>query len=146
MHASFRFILRGTVVCACAVAPWVVQAQSAAVPAVVPVVSPTMKSDGSGQYVCGGVGSDESVAMRAAMKDHPLSLLFARASGAYLADVAVTVKNASGATALSLVSNGPICHVDLPPGRYTVEAASEGVTKSQVVTLGGGSKTADFRF
>ncbi|MDM0077673.1 carboxypeptidase-like regulatory domain-containing protein [Variovorax sp. J2P1-59] len=149
MHASFRLILRGAVLGACAVAPWVAQAQSAAstpVPAVVPVVAPTMQGAGSGQYVCGGVGSDESVAMRAAMKDHPLSLLFARSSGAYLADVAVTVKNESGATALSLVSNGPICHVDLPAGRYTVEASADGVTKSQVVTLGNGPKTADFRF
>ena len=28
----------------------------------------------------------------------------------------------------------------------TVEAVSDGVTKSQAVTLGSGSKTADFRF
>ena len=146
MHASFRSLLRSAVVGACAVAPWIVQAQSVVVPAVVPTVALSMKSGGSGQFVCGGVGSDESVAMRAAMKDHPLSLLFARSSGAYLADVAVTVKNANGDTALSLVSNGPICLVDLPPGRYTVEAASDGITKSQVVTLGSGSKTADFRF
>jgi hypothetical protein len=142
MHASMQLILRGAVVGACAVAPWVAQAQTV----VVPVVAPTVGSEGSAPYRCGGIGSDESVAMRAEMKNHPLSLLFARASGAYLADVAVTVKNASGATALALVANGPVCLVDLPPGRYTVEAASEGVTKTQVVTLGGGSKTADFRF
>jgi hypothetical protein len=43
-------------------------------------------------------------------------------------------------------ATGPVCLVDLPAGRYTVEAASEGVTKSQTVTLGAGSKTADFRF
>ena len=107
---------------------------------------PAMRSQGSGQYVCGGIGSDESTAMRAAMKDHPLSLLFARADGAYLADVAVTIKDGAGATALALRANGPVCLVDLPAGRYTVEAATEGVTKSQGVTLGGGAKTADFRF
>ena len=43
-------------------------------------------------------------------------------------------------------AGGPVCLVDLPAGRYTVEAESEGVTKTQVVTLGNGSKTADFRF
>jgi hypothetical protein len=105
-----------------------------------------MSEDGGAQYVCGGVGSDESVAMRAAMKDHPLSLLFARASGAYLADVAVTVKDAGGTTALAMRASGPVCLVDLPAGRYTVEAESEGVLKTQVVMLGSGSKTADFRF
>jgi len=80
------------------------------------------------------------------MKDHPLALLFARSSGAYLADVDVMVKDAKGGTALAMRASGPVCLVDLPAGRYTVEAASEGVTKTQVVTLGGGSKTADFRF
>src|SRR5437899_2853414 len=140
MRASFQTLARAAAVCACSLIPWipgVVQAQPAAV---------HMSEDGGAQYVCGGVGSDESVAMRAAMKDHPLSLLFARASGAYLADVAVTVKDAGGTTALAMRASGPVCLVDLPAGRYTVEAESEGVTKVQVVTLSGGSKTADFRF
>ncbi|MGJ7511789.1 carboxypeptidase regulatory-like domain-containing protein [Variovorax sp. GT1P44] len=146
MHASKHFVFRAAVVGACALAPWLAHAQTAVVPAVVPAVAPAMKSDGSATYRCGGIGSDESVAMRAEMKDHPLSLLFARAGGAYLADVAVTVKDSAGATALVMNANGPVCLVNLPPGRYTVEAASDGVTKTQVVTLGGGSKTADFRF
>jgi len=138
MRASFHFqtLSRAAAVCACSLIPWVAQAQSAV----------HVTEDGGAQYVCGGVGSDESVAMRAAMKDHPLSLLFARASGAYLADVAVTVKDAGGTTALAMRASGPVCLVDLPAGRYTVEAESEGVLKAQVVMLGGGSKTADFRF
>ena len=137
MAASFRNLARGAAVCVCALVPWAVQAQSAA----------HVTEDGGAKYVCGGVGSDESVTLRASMKDHPLSLLFARSNGAYLADVAVTVKDAGGTTALAMRATGPICLVDLPAGRYTVEAESEGVTKTQVVTLGGsGSKTADFRF
>ena len=139
MYASFRNMVRLAALCACAAAPWIAaQAQTAGMP--------EMKSQDAGRYVCGGVGSDESVAMRAAMKDHPLALLFARSSGAYLADVDVMVKDAKGGTALAMRASGPVCLVDLPAGRYTVEAASEGVTKTQVVTLGGGSKTADFRF
>ena len=139
MHALSRTLLRAAALCACATAPWMAQAQT-------PVVAPAMKVQDAGRYVCGGVGSDESEAMRAAMKDHPLSLLFARASGAYLADVDVMVKDDKGGTALAMRASGPVCLVDLPAGRYTVEAASEGVTKSQAVTLGSGSKTADFRF
>jgi hypothetical protein len=140
MHASSRTLLRAAALCACAAAPWLAaQAQT-------PAVMPAMKVQDAGRYVCGGVGSDESDAMRAAMKDHPLALLFARASGAYLADVEVMVKDAKGGTALAMRATGPVCLVDLPAGRYTVEAASEGVTKSQTVTLGAGSKTADFRF
>ena len=137
-NPSSRSLLRATLLCACA-APWLAHAQSTS-------PMPAMRAQGAAQYVCGGIGSDESTAMRAAMKDHPLSLLFARADGAYLADVAVTIKDANGATALGMRASGPVCLVDLPAGRYTVEATTEGTAKTQTVTLGGGPKTADFRF
>jgi hypothetical protein len=107
---------------------------------------PAMKGSGEARWVCGGIGSDESQAMRAAMKSHPLSLLFARSDGAYLADVEVTIQDASGAAKLALRANGPVCLVELPAGKYTIAATSEGATKSQSVTIGGAPKTADFRF
>lgn len=138
-RTSIHTFARAAAVCACALASWGAQAQT-------PVLAPSMKSAGAGRYVCGGVGAEESNAMRAAMKDHPLSLLFARPGGAYLADVQVTVKDAQGGTALAMRTDGPVCLVDLPAGRYTVEAESEGVVKTQVVSLGEGSKVADFRF
>jgi len=138
LQSVLRSVLGGATVCVFAAAPWVAQAQGA---------MPAMKGQGAGQYVCGGIGSDESTAMRAAMKDHPLSLLFARADGAYLADVAVTIKEAGGATAMAMRASGPVCLIDLPAGRYTVEAVTEGgAAKTQAVTLGGGPKSADFRF
>lgn len=137
MHDHSKTILRGVAVCACAIAPWAAFAQSA---------MPAMEKQGSGQYACGGIGSDESTAMRAAMKDHPLSLLFARSSGAYLSDVAVTIKKAGGETAMTLRASGPVCLIDLPAGAYVVEATAEGATKRESVTLGSGAKTADFRF
>jgi len=138
MRASFRNLgLRTALACACLAAPWAAQAQSA---------MPAMKSQGAAQYVCGGIGSDESTAMRAAMKDHPLALLFARAGGAYLANVDVTVMDDKGGTALAMRASGPVCLVDLPAGRYTIQATSNGATKSETVTVGSGSKTADFRF
>lgn len=138
MQTTLRSLLRGTVLCACVAMPWIAQAQSAAMP--------PMRGQGAAQYVCGGIGSDESTAIRAAMKDHPLSLLFARGDGAYLADVAVTIKDAGGATALAMRASGPVCLIDIPAGRYTIEATVEGASKRQEVTVGGGAKTADFRF
>jgi hypothetical protein len=108
---------------------------------------PPWQGEGAVRHVCGGIGSDESNAMRAAMKDHPLALLFARADGAYLADVQVEIRGPDGATALSLRATGPVCLVDIPAGRYTVAATTQnGESKSQNVTVGGGSKTASFRF
>jgi hypothetical protein len=108
---------------------------------------PAWKGEGATRYVCGGIGSDESKAMRAAMKEHPLALLFARADGAYLADLQVEIKGADGATALSLRASGPVCLVDIPAGRYTVVATTQGgESKSQAVTVGSGSTTASFRY
>ena len=139
MPTTNRFFLAGAAAVVATLAfPLAVQAQGSAMP--------PMKKDGAAQYVCGGIGSDESSAMRAAMKDHPLSLLFARADGACLSEADVMVKGAGGATALSMKATGPVCLIDLPAGKYTVSATSGGVTKSQEVNVGAGSKTADFRF
>lgn len=108
---------------------------------------PAWKGEGATRYVCGGIGSDESTAIRAAMKDHPLALLFARDDGAYLADLQVEIKGADGASALSLRASGPVCLIDIPAGRYTIEATTQkGESKRQTVTVGSGSKTASFRF
>ncbi|MES2531793.1 MAG: carboxypeptidase regulatory-like domain-containing protein [Pseudomonadota bacterium] len=120
-----------------AFAPWAAQAQDAV---------PAMQSQGVGRFVCGGIGSDESGAMRAAMKQHPLSLLFARPDGGYLADVDVAVKDGSGAAVMTLRASGPVCLLDVPAGSYSVHATSNGVTKAQNATVGGAPKTLDFRF
>ena len=137
MRPSFTLFRHHLVLaCACAVA-----AAGAARAQV-----PPMQVAGAARFVCGGIGSDESTAMRAAMKEHPLSLLFARAGGAYLADVAVVILGANGAPVLSLRASGPVCLVDLPAGRYTVEATMDGISKRQDVTLGSGSRSVDFRF
>ncbi|BEP33286.1 hypothetical protein GmRootV59_02600 [Variovorax sp. V59] len=132
-----RTLRRALLALACAAGVFAVQAQSA---------MPQWKGEGAVRYVCGGIGSDESTAMRAAMKEHPLALLFARSDGAYLADVQVDIKGADGAPSLGLRASGPVCLVDLPAGRYTIDAAMAGSAKSQTVTVGGGSKTVDFRF
>lgn len=138
-RSVFHFSARMLLACAGAAIAFGAQAQAAG-------AVPAMRGEGSARYVCGGIGSDESTAMRAAMKDHPLSLLFARADGAYLADVAVTIRSASGREALALRADGPVCLVDLPAGRYTVEAVAGGASKRQDVTLGSGPRSADFRF
>jgi hypothetical protein len=135
-----RRLLLACVYAACAAGAMAAHAQGA---------MPPWQGAGAARYVCGGIGSDESTAMRSAMKEHPLALLFARADGAYLANVDVTIKggDANNAAALAFRANGPVCLVDLPNGRYVIDAAMPGAApKSQSVTVGGGSKTADFRF
>ena len=106
--------------------------------------TPTTQTAGAVQYRCGGIGVDESSAMRAAMKDYPLALLFAAPGGDYLADIQVQI---SGANDASFTAGGPVCLLKLPEGRYTVKATTkDGRDKSQSVEVGKGSKSLDFRF
>ena len=107
---------------------------------------PAMRGEGAARYVCGGIGSDESTAFRASMKEHPLALLFARADGAYEADVAVSIQDEKNITALAFRASGPVCLIDLPAGKYVVNADAGSASKKQSVTVGGGSKSVDFRF
>jgi len=137
MNPLARSVSRGLLAGICTLAASIAAAQSA---------MPPMRGDGAARYRCGGIGSDESTAFRAAMKEHPLALLFARADGAYEANVEVTIHDDRGTTALRWNANGPVCLIDLPPGRYVVNAELGGTRKQQAVTVGGGSKSLDFRF
>ena len=107
---------------------------------------PRMHEEGALQYSCGGIGVDESTAMRAAMKDYPLSLLFAAKDGDYLADISVVIKG--GKEEMQFKADGPVCLLKLPSGQYSVQAtAKNGKSQSQQVNVGAkGSHTLDFRF
>lgn len=107
---------------------------------------PALQTQGPVSFTCGGIGEASSKAMLAARKDYPLSLLFATTAGEYLASVTVTIKDAKGASALTVPSTGPVCLIKLPDGSYTVDAQAMGQTKSQRVTIGGGPKSIDFSF
>ena len=111
---------------------------------------PALQKAGDLQYVCGGIGIDESTAMRAAMKDYPLSLLFATQSGDYLAKIQVVIEGEKGAQVGQFQAQGPVCLVRLDAGRYTVKASAEGgktIEHSvEVVPAGTPGKSLDYRF
>ena len=137
MHRTVSVLARATAAAACV---------ALAAPLLALAQVPALQGQGAVRHVCGGIGSDESAAFRAAMKDHPLSLLFARASGDYLADVQVDVEDAQGKSVLSTKAAGPVCLVDLPKGKYTVHASAGSGHKVLMVTVDGTPRTADFRF
>jgi len=98
-------------------------------------------------YLSGGVGQDEREQLEAAAADYNLKLTFARADGAFVADVDVTVKSKSGATLLAAKSEGPLFFARLPPGDYEVAATYRGVAKQDGVALGaGGQQELHFRW
>jgi hypothetical protein len=77
-------------------------------------------------YLSGGVGLDERDALRAVSGEYNLQVTFAQRAGNYLSDAHVAIQNATGATILETVPQGPWLFTKLPPGRYTVIADING--------------------
>ena len=101
---------------------------------------PAPKVQGDVTYLTGGVGSDESAAMRKAEAQYPLSLEFvehARPRDEYLAAIDVTITGPHGGTELKAQSDGPFLLAQLPAGRYTVRAEHDGVAKTRHVSVAG---------
>jgi hypothetical protein len=97
---------------------------------------PQAKTQNGIAYVSGGIGHDESVAMKAEAKSYPLSLIFsAGKDNAYLADVKITIKDKSGKEVLNAVSDGPIMLVKVPAGRYDIAAERNGKALHRTVQV-----------
>jgi len=77
-------------------------------------------------YMSGGVGLDERDALRAVSGDYNLQVTCALREGNYLSDVHVLIQDATGATVLETIPQGPWLFTKLPPGKYTVMATSQG--------------------
>uniref|UniRef100_UPI003F4930F6 carboxypeptidase regulatory-like domain-containing protein n=1 Tax=Cupriavidus yeoncheonensis TaxID=1462994 RepID=UPI003F4930F6 len=89
-------------------------------------------------YLSGGVGLDESQAMKDAMHNYRLVLEFARKTAygnEYLAGVPVKITDADGKKVLEASANGPFMLVSLPPGRYTVAASYDNETEQRTVRV-----------
>ena len=83
---------------------------------------PPVRTQGNVTYVTGGIGSDETAAIKAAAANYPLTLQFSSSTGAFLASVVVKITDAGGNVVLDTTSEGPYLLVNLEPGRYTVDA------------------------
>ncbi|HVE10691.1 MAG TPA: carboxypeptidase regulatory-like domain-containing protein [Paraburkholderia sp.] len=106
---------------------------------------PQVQQQGDVSFTSGGVGKDESDALRAAQASWPLAMRFTGPTADYLADVRVKIADAHGADVLDATSRGPYMLVKLRPGHYTVHASYKDNTQSKSVTIPAkGSAKADF--
>ncbi len=90
---------------------------------------PAVRHQGKIAYMSGGIGLDESRAMRREASRYPLELLFVSRHGAkddYLADMPVTIRDAKGDTVFHGRSQGPYFLAKLPAGRYAVTSMDDG--------------------
>ncbi|MGE5338251.1 MAG: carboxypeptidase regulatory-like domain-containing protein [Gemmatimonadota bacterium] len=92
-----------------------------------------------GAFVSGGIGAGEIAALDAQRGKYSLWLITAaKTSGAYLADVRIRITDEKKATVLQTTMAGPWLLVDLPVGRYEVEASYRGQTFDRPTTIHAG--------
>jgi len=90
-------------------------------------------------FVSGGVGTEEVATLSDERKRYSLAILTAaRGSGAFLADVRIRISDEHSTLVLDTVMDGPWLLVDLPAGRYQVEASAKSVMQKKFVTFSAG--------
>lgn len=107
---------------------------------------PAARTSGQVEYLTGGIGADESTAIRQASGQWPLALEFAikdtqRAN--FAADVTVRIRDALGNEVLQAVSEGPFLLARLAPGSYAVEATLAGQTLYRKVDVKAGKSSRE---
>lgn len=89
------------------------------------LILPTTPIAQGARTLSAGVGEEG----RKPEPDYSVRFEFAEIGGAYLAGVSVTVKDATGAKLIEVVSAGPWLFADLPPGDYSIVAAAKSGAK-----------------
>lgn len=101
---------------------------------------PPEHAQGALVYRSGGIGADESAALKAAAGRYPLEVLFAErdeaGTAAYEAGAHISIRDGRGKQVLSTVADGPFLLARLPAGRYILTASRNGDVKTRTVTIG----------
>lgn len=90
------------------------------------------------RYVTGGFGETETNAFRKAIPEYRLGMVFSQASGAFVANVPIRIRGTGNAPSLDVTAVGPFLLIDLPAGRYRIQATYGGRELTRDVTLAGG--------
>lgn len=84
-------------------------------------------SNGQFEWACGGAGAEERQHMKLLETEATAALMFVtEGRGGYLADVDFVIRDGNGQAVLSGRSDGPVCLLRMPAGRYKVEASLDG--------------------
>jgi hypothetical protein len=117
--------------------------------AVVPAGALERGTTGLGQpFVSGGVGATEQDTLDQERTGYDLAILTAvRGSGNYLADVHIRITDAHSELVLDTDLDGPWLFVELPAGRYRVQASrNDRVQEHTVSFLASGHRQTVFYF
>ena len=96
-----------------------------------------VQQQGNISYITGGIGKDESDALRAAQSNYNLRIMNADKSGHFSGNTRITISDLNHTMLLDAIG-GPLFYANLPKGRYIVEGLAYDQTKKQVVTIASG--------
>ena len=99
---------------------------------------PQVMSVGEIRYISGGVGKPEREQLRALEKEFNLKLVFTKADGKFVANVAIVVSDAKGRKLLAAVADGPLFMARLPAGQYRIAATFSNNTQTRKVEVTAG--------
>jgi glutamate synthase domain-containing protein 2 len=103
---------------------------------------PELRQTNGVEYVTGGIGHDQAIALRDAGSNWPLALGFFGLHEDYLADVHVDIVDAGGQPVLRAEATGPYMLVNLKPGKYHVRARYEDRVQQRDITIAQGAHEA----
>jgi len=96
--------------------------------------SPVIERSAGVEYINGGAGFEARDAMAAVQSRFPLRIVFSGKGGEYVVADTVSVRDQSREV-LSVKNAGPLLMVNLPPGKYTIEASYLGKPQTTTVQL-----------
>jgi hypothetical protein len=107
---------------------------------------PEIQQYGTTQFIGGGIGVDECKAMQSEACNWPLHLMFSEVLkgttfGSWIADVNIKITDKSGDSVLSIISEGPLVLVKLPPGTYILTASYLDKVTTRSITIQEGHST-----
>ena len=102
--------------------------------------------EGGIPYMTGGISKGERAEMEKRSMDYNLKIILAAKSGAYLANIPVTICDPAGKTVMSTRADGPWLYVRLPEGRYSIKAGHEGQEKEKTIQVDQGLELVMFHW
>lgn len=99
---------------------------------------PKTQKQGEITYITGGVGEDESKAIKDDAKNWPLIIDFSRHlenRDAWISQVYVRILDVKGNGIFEVTTDGPFLLVNLPSGSYVLTATYLSITKTQKIQI-----------
>ncbi len=88
-------------------------------------ILPEIQTEGGITYITGGIGDEELAEINARESDFNTHLLLKAKNGEYMGEVDLRFFDTKGVEVFAVEDVGPYFYVNLPVGKYSVEATSQ---------------------